>query len=330
MGWKGLAGNMGWWDEILSPKTHVTQKEIADLEQKIAGYEKKMGALNDEQQIKKEFEDKFVTEYKDYLYTKNSYESTPIYDALKEKTLSDYSISKTKDKHFLVDWYVSASSDPMSLTTYIKVDSQCFYCKHKVTSSQAVADEFIHYNNLDTPAFVHKLLSDLVAKSIKFHTSDLYVESNMDEAMVVVDGYTAQQFATSNDPLQDVIKAMNSLSAATKETSASLDGLESEYNEYIKKKSLSSSAAVKLAAAARDLPGINTEVSCPADAIINPYPPNELIEKCSRIDSLLNVIAHLNDHHRWTRERIADWLEEIHDPTGENGPNINFRLEETT
>ena len=25
----------------------------------------------------------------------------------------------------------------------------------------------------------------------------------------------------------------------------------------------------------------------------------------------LNVVAHLNDDHRWTRERIADWVETI-------------------
>lgn len=25
----------------------------------------------------------------------------------------------------------------------------------------------------------------------------------------------------------------------------------------------------------------------------------------------VNVIPHLNDHHRWTRERIADWVETL-------------------
>lgn len=30
--------------------------------------------------------------------------------------------------------------------------------------------------------------------------------------------------------------------------------------------------------------------------------------------SFAGVIAHLNDHHLWTRERIADWVESIMEP----------------
>jgi hypothetical protein len=43
-----------------------------------------------------------------------------------------------------------------------------------------------------------------------------------------------------------------------------------------------------------------------------------------RRDTLKSVIISLNDGAKWTREQIASWLEEIHDPTGENGPNLNF------
>lgn len=36
---------------------------------------------------------------------------------------------------------------------------------------------------------------------------------------------------------------------------------------------------------------------------------------CAAADSQLGaVIVHLNDDHYWTRERIADWLDVIHDP----------------
>lgn len=35
-------------------------------------------------------------------------------------------------------------------------------------------------------------------------------------------------------------------------------------------------------------------------------------EKCKNMQEnwpIANVVIHLNDHHRWTREEIADWLE---------------------
>jgi hypothetical protein len=37
-----------------------------------------------------------------------------------------------------------------------------------------------------------------------------------------------------------------------------------------------------------------------------------------------DIIMDLNDHYKWPREKIADWLDEISDPTGENGPDIRF------
>lgn len=42
-------------------------------------------------------------------------------------------------------------------------------------------------------------------------------------------------------------------------------------------------------------------------------------EACGHYDgdsTVLSMIAHLNDVHRWTREAIADWLEEIERAAG--------------
>jgi hypothetical protein len=42
---------------------------------------------------------------------------------------------------------------------------------------------------------------------------------------------------------------------------------------------------------------------------------------CTKADYVFRVIAHLNDDHRWTRERIADFVETIerhHEPLIEN------------
>lgn len=44
------------------------------------------------------------------------------------------------------------------------------------------------------------------------------------------------------------------------------------------------------------IPGFYDTVWCPA---------------CCRSDTIYTLVQHVNDEHRWTREKIADWLEEI-------------------
>jgi hypothetical protein len=70
-----------------------------------------------------------------------------------------------------------------------------------------------------------------------------------------------------------------------------------------------------------DLPGAKYLVACPAE---------DCFLKETDMSPLRNIVIHLNDSHKWTREAIADWLESIHDPTGENGPNLNFQVKEET
>lgn len=57
-----------------------------------------------------------------------------------------------------------------------------------------------------------------------------------------------------------------------------------------------------IATAAHDLPGMSEKPGSPCE--------------CSRLKAghnLYNIIIHLNDKHGWTREKIADWLDELHD-----------------
>ena len=45
-------------------------------------------------------------------------------------------------------------------------------------------------------------------------------------------------------------------------------------------------------------------------------PCNDLCKETNGVDyirPLTKIIIHLNDRHRWSREKIADWLDEIHD-----------------
>lgn len=85
------------------------------------------------------------------------------------------------------------------------------------------------------------------------------------------------------------------------------------------------SESVALANAAEKLPGVEYIVRCPGT--MDPGTMDE--SPCPSTQPIYYIIQHLNDSHRWTREAIADWLEEIHDPTGENGPNINFEMEDS-
>ncbi len=84
--------------------------------------------------------------------------------------------------------------------------------------------------------------------------------------------------------------------------------------------------AQSLSIATMGLPGMNVFISqCPA------YASNLVLDNfwsCPQEATLRYMLIHLNDVHEWTREQIADWLETIHDPTGENGPNLNFQVEE--
>jgi hypothetical protein len=69
----------------------------------------------------------------------------------------------------------------------------------------------------------------------------------------------------------------------------------------------------ELSDASDELPGIHTEVQHPVD---------------KRRYRLRDAIISLNDTHQWTREQIADWLDEISDPTGVTGPDLRFKIKE--
>lgn len=62
--------------------------------------------------------------------------------------------------------------------------------------------------------------------------------------------------------------------------------------------------AHEMAEATKQLPGMDQEVYCPANCIF---------EWASIKHSLKNTIIHVNDFHRWSRDDIADWLDELAD-----------------
>jgi hypothetical protein len=62
---------------------------------------------------------------------------------------------------------------------------------------------------------------------------------------------------------------------------------------------------------ARQIPGIKQVVTCPAckNGEIKGITNSEYMATTG--ESLMSVIIHLNDRHKWTREAIADWIETL-------------------
>ena len=95
-----------------------------------------------------------------------------------------------------------------------------------------------------------------------------------------------------------------------------------------------------LAEESHRLPGIDTSVELPCGCKRKKTVTTAIVENPSSINDftwhtertgepvrmlLREGIIHLNDGHRWTREQIADWLDELHD-SGE--VNIEFPVPE--
>ena len=81
--------------------------------------------------------------------------------------------------------------------------------------------------------------------------------------------------------------------------------------------------------ASRNLPGVNTIVkypcNCPGpDVLIPKYGAINLSKPYPKKGKIWGIVQHLNDSHKWTREKIADWLDELHD-SGQ--VNLEFDVE---
>lgn len=70
--------------------------------------------------------------------------------------------------------------------------------------------------------------------------------------------------------------------------------------------------------------GFEKEVLCPANysrPAVWGQDNEETWDPCPSVGTLWNMVQHLNDLHEWTRERIADWVEE-------SGLNFEFQIPE--
>jgi hypothetical protein len=75
-----------------------------------------------------------------------------------------------------------------------------------------------------------------------------------------------------------------------------------EFGEYY-----GSRSACAIGAAASALRILPNDVDCPM-ILVCPIRPG-----CESLEAFvpINMVVHLNDDHRWTRERIADWLDTL-------------------
>ena len=65
------------------------------------------------------------------------------------------------------------------------------------------------------------------------------------------------------------------------------------------------------------VPDMNTPVTCPATEEYQ-----GVVSGCPYSTSVWYTIQHLNDQHQWTREKIADWIDDLQDNHG-----LNFTIE---
>ena len=87
---------------------------------------------------------------------------------------------------------------------------------------------------------------------------------------------------------------------------------ESELDAAVKQNAQAESNAYSLSEMSKELPGINEVVKYPCECHKSNYNP------------VRRIIIHLNDQVMWTREQIADWLDELAD-SGEI--NIDFEVD---
>src|SRR5690606_12277031 len=161
--------------------------------------------------------------------------------------------------------------------------------------------------------FIFHFVLDLAMDIIVEHSSIKYIETTLQEAENVL--YKAMATGQNNYEF--------AVSIATDAVVSGKGGVVSGNSLLYGKSPFpadTDSDASMLAHESKKLPGVEHIVRCPGTRNESP---------CPSVTSIYYIIQHLNDIHRWTREAIADWLEEIHDPTGENGPNINFEMEES-
>ena len=103
--------------------------------------------------------------------------------------------------------------------------------------------------------------------------------------------------------LKDVRTALWVILSDTYSTFSTVDfpvynSLYSEYGEADEAQTLSTKSM--------KLPGMSHRVGkCP----VIPH----TLYSCTKSRDTRTMIIHLNDHHKWPREKIADWLDELHD-----------------
>lgn len=68
---------------------------------------------------------------------------------------------------------------------------------------------------------------------------------------------------------------------------------------------------------ATELPGVEVRVKSPCDKPCG---------DSGKVKTIYKIIVHLNDVHKWPRERVADWLDSVDDP--EQGIDLAFNMPE--
>lgn len=126
--------------------------------------------------------------------------------------------------------------------------------------------------------------------------------------------YAQSASFTFDAPSKETLKVMHGFDKPVECT-----GIHQEIEDYTF--NFKPSPENELSELARQLPGVHEETK---------YPCTCSRGQTSSLDTIFAIIIHLNDKCGWSREQVADWLDEINDPTGENGPDLTFKLPKET
>lgn len=201
------------------------------------------------------------------------------------------------DAHFLVDFKVERHLNQLTDVIEFSMKALCEYCLMKVQARLHISMDML------TDIEEH-VIYRLTRNIVYAHTTPSLRTKNIDYAISL--NHKASAITAGELKVINNIKSKYSIFDP------------GEYSIFNPGKvSKKEQESTELSYAALELPGVNYHVKdCPSRDCEGKSGP------------IRRMIMHLNDDHRWTRESIADWLENIHDPTGLNGPNLNFQLEE--